>query len=328
MALQKLKSASELTKLILDNPDFYQNQGVFLQGGEWQKVWRQEAKDFVSYAYYKDGRCLGLLSASLHRTKLGISYLYSPKGPLFCGHQAEAKEFLEEIIQETRRLGVHFWRFEPSSDLFNNWFNQSKKIIFNKIKDIQPSQTIQLDLAKSETELLSAMHPKTRYNIRLAEKKDLEFSQGGAEDFEDFWSLMSTTSERDAFRLHSRDHYQVLLDQSDFIRLFLVRYQGRAVAAGLFSFFADTVTYLHGASANADRNLMAPYLLQWELIRQAKAEGYKHYDFYGIDAQRWPGVTRFKSGFGGKVLSCPGSYDLVLRPLAYRLYSFLKSLKS
>lgn len=328
MALTRLKSSVELDKIILSNPDFSENQGVFLQSGKWQNIWQQEGKSFLSYAHYQSDRCLGLMSAVWQKAKFGFSYLYVPKGPLFRLDQGEALDFLEEIVHEAKKTKAVFLRFEPSSILFDFWHNQTTEVKLHKTKDVQPSQTIQLDLAKTEDELLSLMHPKTRYNIRLAEKKDLKFRLGGVDDFKEFWQLMSTTAQRDTFRLHGEEHYRNLLNQSDFIKLFVVVYAKKAIAAGLFSFFADTVTYLHGASSNADRNLMAPYLLQWEVIKMARREGYKKYDFYGIDAKRWPGVTRFKSGFGGKVLVYPGTYDLVLKPWAYKLYSLLKRLKS
>lgn len=327
MALKKLSSLAELNKLILDNPGFYQNQGVFLQSGWWQKIWQQEKKGFIGYAFFRGNNCLGLISASLHQVKAGISYLYCPKGPLFIGQAEEAQEFLEELIKEIRKMGVSFIRFEPASILFDYWHSQSHQKHFKKVKDVQPAQTIQLDLSRSEAELLAAMHAKTRYNIRLAEKKNIDFVQGGPDDFTDFWHLISTTAERDSFRLHGEEHYKILLNQPDFIKLFFVRYQKRMIAAGLFSFFADTVTYLHGASSSSDRNLMAPYLMQWEVIKQAKREGYQYYDFYGIDEKRWPGVTRFKSGFGGKKLVYPGTYDLILKPWVYIVYSVLKRLK-
>lgn len=327
MALIRLNSSIELDKIILSNPEFQENQGVFLQSGSWQNIWHQENKAFFSYAYYQANNCLGLLSASLQKAKFGLSYLYAPKGPLFIAAQKNSLDFLEEIVREVKNTKAIFLRFEPSSVLFDSWHSQNAKVKLHKVKDLQPSQTIQLDLTKSQDELLSLMHPKTRYNIRLAEKKDIEFRLGSLNDFSEFWHLMSTTAERDTFRLHDEDHYKILLNQSDFIRLFVVSHKNRIIAAGLFSFFADTATYLHGASSNSDRNLMAPYLLQWEVIKIAQREGYKKYDFYGIDAKRWPGVTRFKLGFGGKTLVYPGTYDLVLKPWMYKVYSILKRLK-
>jgi lipid II:glycine glycyltransferase (peptidoglycan interpeptide bridge formation enzyme) len=112
-----------------------------------------------------------------------------------------------------------------------------------------------------------------------------------------------------------------------FVKLFLA-YQGdKCLAAGLWSFYGNKVTYLHGASDHKSRQLMAPYLLQWEVIKQAKDGGYSYYDFFGIDAQKWPGVTRFKVGFGGRVVNYAGTYDLVFKPVKYYFYNLLRKVR-
>jgi lipid II:glycine glycyltransferase (peptidoglycan interpeptide bridge formation enzyme) len=113
----------------------------------------------------------------------------------------------------------------------------------------------------------------------------------------------------------------------NFIRLFFAEYEGRKIATALVSSFARKATYLHGASDNEYRQLMAPQLLQWEIIKTMKAEGANLYDFYGIDEQKWPGVTRFKQGFGGEERVYNGVYDLILRPVRYGFYRLLKSLR-
>jgi lipid II:glycine glycyltransferase (peptidoglycan interpeptide bridge formation enzyme) len=138
---------------------------------------------------------------------------------------------------------------------------------------------------------------------------------------------MSMTGERDAFRIHDKKHYKNMLGASENIKLFFATYEGKNIAAGLFCFFGNRVTYMHGASDNEARNLMAPYLLQWEIIKRAKKEAYKYYDFYGIDEKKWPGVTRFKVGFGGFVKEYPGTYDFIFRPAIYNFYEQLRKLK-
>jgi len=137
---------------------------------------------------------------------------------------------------------------------------------------------------------------------------------------------MSLTSERDAFRLHDASHYRGLL-KAENIKLFFASYKGKNIATALICFYKNRVTYMHGASDNEARNLMAPYLLQWTVIKKARQESYKYYDFYGIDEKKWPGVTRFKLGFGGFVKDYPGTCDFVFRPLIYNLYEILRKLR-
>jgi lipid II:glycine glycyltransferase (peptidoglycan interpeptide bridge formation enzyme) len=72
---------------------------------------------------------------------------------------------------------------------------------------------------------------------------------------------------------------------------------------------------------------MAPFLLQWTLIQEAKRRGFRYYDFNGIDENKWPGVTRFKRGFGGRVVNFPGTFDLVFSDYWYKAYKFVRSIR-
>ena len=90
----------------------------------------------------------------------------------------------------------------------------------------------------------------------------------------------------------------------------------------------ETATYLHGASSRRHRDVMAPHLLQWHMIKEARQRGCGVYDFWGIDEQRWPGVTRFKRGFAGREITYPQSVDVVHRPSAYAAYRMAKKIKS
>ena len=71
---------------------------------------------------------------------------------------------------------------------------------------------------------------------------------------------------------------------------------------------------------------MAPYLLQWQQILEAKKRGCAEYDFWGINEKKWPGVTRFKKGFSGKEVGYPGAFDLIFQPIWYSLYKIVKKI--
>ena len=144
---------------------------------------------------------------------------------------------------------------------------------------------------------------------------------------------MQTTSKRNKFRLHPKNYYKQMLSADDEenndlkIKLFLAKYNNKIIAVDIVCFFGNTATYLHGASLNEFRKVMAPNLLQWHVIKLAKAQGYKYYDFYGIDEQKWPGVTKFKKGFGGEEIVYPGTYDLVYNKFLYSIYKLLRKTK-
>lgn len=301
----------------------------FLQSSEWL--------DFQSIG--KEVRKLGLeddkggLSAACALVKneiiAGQAYYYTPRGPVF---RESGKDMFILLFEYIKKLGAAdkavFLRFEhelPSG---------VKDLSVKKTIHIQPERTTVLDLNKSEDQLLSGMHQKTRYNIRLSEKKGVNIREADPsdleKDFEKFWQIMEDTEARDGFRLHAKRYYKRMLGfgqaqpgnkEALSLRLYVAEYQGNIVSGIIAAFFGDSAVYVHGASANQFRNVMAPYLLQWTTIKKAKQTGYRYYDFNGIDREKWPGVTRFKVNFGGEELACSGTYDLVFKPAWYKFYT-------
>jgi len=269
-----------------------------------------------------------LLTATLVKKKLfgKFHYWYAPRGPilnlsLLPENRSQALDFFYKSLKSLTKTAV-FLRIEP---LFRE---QPVGFLIKKTHSQQPAKTLVLDLQNSPEKLLAGMHQKTRYNLHLAEKKGVLIQESGEEGLAEFWRLMTLTSARDAFNLHPRQHYQNLLaNKSGEIKLFFASYEGKKIAAALVSFWGNKVVYLHGASDNQARNLMAPYLLQWEIIKQAQNQGYRYYDFYGIDEEKWPGVTRFKLGFGGQVVNYPGTKDIIFQPIVYHFYNLLRSLR-
>ena len=295
----------------------------FLASIEWAGILAHEEK-IETLAVYDKQKILAIFNLLKKDFKLGLVYYYLPRGPVFAKGLSlkEQEDVWQFLILEFKKRQVVFLRVEPRNVLPSN----IKTV--NSI-NLQPKETLILDLLLSEAELLNSFHSKTRYNIRLAEKKGITVrASHDKKEFEIFWQLMFETGERDDFKVHNKKHYELLATSNpDFIKLFLAEVDGQALAAGLFSFYGDKVTYLHGASAYASRQLMAPYLLQWTLIKTAKKLGYKYYDFYGIDVVKWPGVTRFKIGFGGNQVSYAGTQDIILNPLAYNFYNILRRIK-
>jgi lipid II:glycine glycyltransferase (peptidoglycan interpeptide bridge formation enzyme) len=310
MKLVRLNNAKEINRLA---------GGEFLQSWFWGEIIEKNGEILERYGIEERGEILAVITI-IKKPLLGpFFYWYAPRGPI---GEKGAVEFLLKELKANKSGGI-FLRIEPP-EILNM---KEGKASLKKSLDLQPKKTLFLDLSLKEEELLKAMHQKTRYNIKLAEKKGVKTTLAGAEDFTEFWRLMKLTGNRDGFRLHEAAHYQGLLSASSFIKLYLASYEGKNIAAGLFCFFGNRATYLHGASDNKARNLMAPYLLQWEIIKTARREGFKYYDFYGIDEKKWPGVTRFKLGFGGSVRDYPGTYDFVFRPLIYSLYGLLRKLR-
>jgi len=198
---------------------------------------------------------------------------------------------------------------------------------------MEPAETLVVDLGKEKKELLADMHQKTRYNIRLAEKKgvtiDLATLATIKKDIYIFYKLSSETARRNKISIYNRKYYEQLItfftqrkDSEMKIKLYIARHQSKPLASIMVIYFGDAATYLHGASSSEDREFMANYLLQWRAIQDAKKVGLKLYDFWGIsnNKKEWSGITRFKRGFGGQEIRFFGAWDYILRPFWYRTF--------
>ncbi len=297
-----------------------QGSGQFLQSDFWFKILAADGEEVLSFSGAK---------ACAKDLPLGRRYFYLPRGPIFSSDkQAAAKNILETARLAAHKNNLAFLRLEPSRDDFAALQGEAavKGLRLIKTINLQPQKTWLLDLNKSLEQLTKELSQKTRYNIRLAEKKKVEILPGSIKDFDEFWRLMKITGERDNFGIHGKKHYRHLVEGGENIELWLAKFAGQVIAAGIFCFYDGQATYLHGASDNQFRNLMAPHLLQWTVIQEAKKRGFNSYDFYGIDEKKWPGVTRFKKGFGGQELVYPGTYDLVLQPVYYYIYQKIRAI--
>ena len=245
-------------------------------------------------------------------------------------------------------------RFDPaiefSSPEYRDDFNQGMKTVAYadrlKLKktsvDIQPPDSTQIDLTKSEDEILALMKSKWRYNIRLAEKKGVLIEKVNGNDInlsnflDTFYDLYKTTAERDGIAIHSKSYYEDLIKKSSEeinlgkdvpeISLYIAKHEEDNLAAIITLFSKTESIYLYGCSSNVKRNLMPAYLLQWTAMQDAKKYGSQYYDMYGMpptDDENHPmhGLYLFKTGFGGKNIHRPGSYDV---PTS-NFYSFYNS---
>lgn len=205
--------------------------------------------------------------------------------------------------------------------------------------DIQPPDTVIIDLEPGEEELLAAMKPKTRYNIRLAFRKGVEVVSEGAAGLETWYRLYRETAVRDRIAIHPESYYRTLFRLAEEhpednlqLDLLMARADGEALAGIIVSRFGGTATYMYGASANDRRNLMPAYALQWQAMQTARAAGCGRYDLFGIPPADDPshpmhGLFRFKTGFGGRIVHRPGCVDFILRPLRAGAYRNLEKLR-
>lgn len=301
----------------------------FLQSYAWGEFQTREGRPVLRIQGEEGGDQKYQVQGFVHSLPFGLKYIYFPHSLGLSGEEAS------DFLQFLKKQGFVFARFEPQEDLEVKNF---KKI---PTHHRQYQYTSILDLQKPDEELLASFHEKTRYNIRLASKKGVRVVQ--EKNPEVFWPLIKETYERDRIKSHSEKYY------ADFIALpgcaQLTAYlDDLPLASVLLYTFGKTCVYVHGASSNHHRNLMAPYLLQWEAMKYARSIGAVHYDLGGVAQilevdhsqaetfftyswnknDKLSGVTRFKAGFNGTIKYSSIAFDVIFDGLKYNLYRFAK----
>jgi lipid II:glycine glycyltransferase (peptidoglycan interpeptide bridge formation enzyme) len=317
----------------------------FLQSAMWGEFksrfgWKSRA---FLIEWEKNEVCPLLLLS--RRLAPGFSFAYVPWGPILPENfsVSDRTAALSELALKLKPLlsrNTTFIRFDPP------WATADGEgeLLFSKnfkraAADVQPPDTVIINLTASEEEILAAMKPKWRYNISLAGKKGVQINTCGAQEIEKFYNLLKETAQRDGIAIHSIDYYKTLFDiccaypERDLsLRLYTASYEGDTLAAIVVLFRGEMATYLYGASSNIKRNLMATYALQWKAMQDAKSSGCIYYDLFGIPPDDNPnhpmfGLYQFKTGFGGKIIHRPGSWDFPYKTFVYNLFNFAEAFR-
>ncbi len=284
-------------------------------------------------------RRIGLPTSNL---RLPTAILYVPKGPLLdWGDEPLRARVLDDLQSLARRERAIFIKTDPdlpappssvagrdgegiTTDLQRRGWRFSRE-------QIQFRNTVTLDLRHGEADLLARMKQKTRYNVRLAEKKGVRVRPGSPADLDLLYRLYAETSVRDGFVIRSADYYRDAWGsfiEAGLARPFIAEVEGEPVSALILFKFARTAWYMYGMSREAHREKMPNHLLQWEAMRWAKANGCETYDFWGApdeftEADPMWGVWKFKEGFGGHIARRIGAWDYAPSTLLYRLYTVI-----
>lgn len=286
---------------------------------------------------------------TLHRVpKTQFTIGYIPKGKL------PTKPFIHELQKVGKENNCIFIQLEPNvtidttilrdKDIENK---DAHNIFLSQYPDIHPAAhplftkyTFMLDLAQSEETLLKNMHPKTRYNIRVAEKKGVVVTEDNSEKaFETFLRLNHETNTRQKFYSHPDSYFWKLRriaskSESDFsFHLMTATYDKTILTSWVLFICGDTLYYPYGASSSEHREVMSNNLMMWEVIRFGKSLGLKQFDMWGSlgpnpdTKDPWFGFHRFKQGYGGALTEFVGSYDLVLNTPLYQGYKVADKLR-
>jgi lipid II:glycine glycyltransferase (peptidoglycan interpeptide bridge formation enzyme) len=290
-----------------------------------------------------------------------LSVLYAPKGPLLdWSDEPLRNRVLDDLQSFARKQGAIFLKMDPDVVLgFGipggeaDTKNQVGQGIMTDLEhrgwkyssdQIQFRNTVLIDLNPSEDEMLARMKQKTRYNVRLAEKKGVVLRIGTQNDFPMLYRMYAETSVRDGFVIRDEEYYRTVWEtfMQPSVETFqpsnlptlnlptceplIAEVAGEPVAAIFVFYFAGRAYYVYGMSRSAHREKMPTYLLQWEAIKRAKARGCSAYDLWGApevfdETDSMWGVYRFKEGLGGRVVRTIGAWDYAPSSLWYKMYS-------
>jgi lipid II:glycine glycyltransferase (peptidoglycan interpeptide bridge formation enzyme) len=257
------------------------------------------------------------------------SLFYAPRGPIIDFSNKDLLHNLMDIIEkEADRNHAVSLKIDPEvSEENRDAVASLTSLGFEKaLKQVQPRATCILDLDRELDDILMSFEEKTRYNIRLAEKKGVTAKEDASEKgINIFHELYRATAVRDKFLVHPLRYYQRIrevLFNAGLGTNFVAYYEGKPVAAVIIFAFGRKIWYMYGASASESRNVMPNHLLHWEVIKWAKGKGYREYDLWGVPVnpkEDHPlfGVYRFKKGFRGRLVKYIGAYDFPYSPLLY-----------
>ncbi|MDR2921919.1 MAG: peptidoglycan bridge formation glycyltransferase FemA/FemB family protein [Treponema sp.] len=333
-----------------------ENADSFLQSAMWGRFKSRFGWEAVAFSVdWNQGGERPLLVLS-RRVAPFVSMAYVPWGPELPAVFPDDPDLRAGAASELARalkpfLKTAFVRFDPP------WFDAggggSRELPLLRAggfrraaADIQPPDTVLVDLTPPLDNILAAMKPKCRYNIGLAGKRGVAASWQDAScehenGLEVFYRLLKETALRDGIAVHSVEYYRALFEEClrgnaaavpVQLRLYTARHEGDDLAAIAALFRGKQAVYLYGASSNVKRNLMAPYALQWKAMQDAKEFGCAVYDLFGIPPDESPGhpmagLYRFKTGFGGKIVRRPGSWDYPYKPIPHALFKSAESLR-
>jgi len=319
-------------------------RGHFMQSRAWAKVKSAWAWDAVICRDEK-GAIKGSLALLTRKIPgLPTSLCYGCRGPVCDISDTETlSELINGAVAYAKKKKAYIFKLDPDVPSSETEFkNALTDLGFAPPSDslnfegIQPRYVFRLTTAgQSEESLMEAFESKTRYNIRLAQRKGVEVRiEQGPESIAEFGRIMRTTGERDNFVVRTDSYFANMLEAlGENARLYMAYHDGKAIAGSLAIAYGDKVWYLYGASSNDSRNVMPNYLLQWNIILWALERGARIYDFRGVSGDLSPdnplyGLYRFKKGFSGEFTEFLGEFDMVLRPTMKKTVEFAKHASS
>jgi lipid II:glycine glycyltransferase (peptidoglycan interpeptide bridge formation enzyme) len=291
------------------------------------------------------GKERAALAQVLFRTRAGMSIGYIPRGPVWPEEDPDVvRELWVCVDNAARRRRTLAIIVEPDRPL-PEASNLNVRLIPGP-EPIQPARSVKVELLDDQS-LMDQMHPKTRYNVRLAVRRGVSTRKAEQTDnsIHEFYHMLQDTASRNEFVVHALDYYgEFLREFSDDACLLFAEIDGKPVAGVIAAVFGEEGIYMYGASSTQQRAHGAAFLLQHEAMRWARSRGARRYDLWGIPeydpessanasgdrlaastGNDRRGLYEFKTRFGGNIVRYPPPLERVYRPvlatLARKFYS-------
>jgi len=322
------------TKLLThpkDKPKYNSVVDHPVQTWEWGEFQQSQGHKIFRFGVFdQKNKIVSAYTISFHqipKTKFSIGTIL--RGPVV------DDDMLQNIKQVALEQNAIFVKLEPNIPKSQASMQFSNLVVSPKVA-FYP-HTFIIDTTKTEDELMASLHPKTRYNIKVANRHGVEIKEAtNDKGFEIYLKLLLSTTKRQGFYLHTakyhRDLWQ-LLQHTDIPHIMLASYQGEVLSAFMIFKLKDRLFYPYGASLDTYRQVMAPTLLMWETIKLAKKLKCLTFDMWGClgpnaqEGENGFGFHRFKQGFGGQMLEYVGTYDFVINPNLYKIYNLVDKLR-
>ena len=244
--------------------------------------------------------------------------------------------FLKKLAKEKNLI---FIKLEPNvvkSKTSNSVIQLFRKNGTVPGKTLFTPTTFWIDLTKSEDEILKNFSSKTRYNIRLAQKRGVNIEEDSSQKaFKKYLELTFETAKRQGFYAHTPKYHRLMWKhlhqspvtnhQSPIAHLLVAKYRGEIITTWILFAHDKILYYPYGASSDIHKNVMASNLMMWEAIKFGKKMGCKTFDLWGREPGK--GFTKFKEGYNPQVVELLGTWDLFINKSLYTLYILAEKIR-
>ncbi len=301
----------------------------FLQSYNWGQFHQNLGKVIRRVGFYQGEKLTGVMLAIVEKAKRA-TYLTIPGGPLINFEDANTIEtFREIIIKIGKENKCSFVRCRPQILENENNARLFEGLGFTSAPmHLHAELTSQIDLSKSEEELMSSMRKNTRYEVKQALKENITIKESqDTSDIDEFYALQIETAKRQKFvafnKKFLKEQFEIFARENQAV-LYTAYLGKKKLAQAFIIFYGNEADYHYGASTQEGRKFPGAYLIQWHAMLEAKKRGLKKYNLWGVAPEgetnhRFYGVSIFKRGFGGDDIEYLHARDLSLSKIAYRI---------